>query len=243
MLLGVSIYYVTRLLKRLKDSGYGINPGDYFYDWIKTQLSANGVNTVTELNQKAATAPPLKLRVPNPDGLEGLKGNVTFIASELVTQNKIQFPEMCSLFSEDIDKLQPAGFIRASMSIPVFFESYMINDIPCESEIIKKAWLDTFGEKDPPSSARFVDGGMLSNFPINIFYNPKIITPRLPAFGIDLDDSTPGDKSKHATHWSLQGYIGRMFNTIRFYYDKDFLLKNKVFEKESEKFLWPNITG
>ena len=231
LLIGISIYYVARLLKRLKDSGYGINPGDYFYDWIKTQLSANGVNTVTELNQKAATAPPLKLRVPNSDGLDGLKGNVTFIASELVTQNKIQFPEMCFLFSEDVDKLQPAGFIRASMSIPVFFESYMINNIPCESEIIKKAWLDTFGEKDPPSSARFVDGGMLSNFPINIFYNPKILTPRLPAFGIDLDDSTPGDRSKHATHWSLQGYIGRMFNTIRFYYDKDFLLKNKVFEK------------
>lgn len=32
-------------------------------------------------------------------------------------------------------------------------------------------------------------------------------------------------------HWTLGGYMGRMFNTIRFYYDKDFLLKNKVYEK------------
>jgi NTE family protein len=26
------------------------------------------------------------------------------------------------------------------------------------------------------------------------------------------------------------GYLGRMFNTIRYYYDKDFLLKNKFYE-------------
>ena len=54
-------------------------------------------------------------------------------------------------------------------------------------------------EPDPPSTARFVDGGMLSNFPINLFYNPKVITPRLPSFGIDLDDSKPDDTEKNAT--------------------------------------------
>ncbi|HJY23318.1 MAG TPA: hypothetical protein VJ279_10555, partial [Hanamia sp.] len=216
-----------------KNSGFGINPGNYFYDWIKQQLISNGVHTVSDLNKKATTIPALHLRVDNPEGVESLKGDVTFIASELVTQNKIQFPEMCYLFREkaNIDTLQPAGFIRASMSIPVFFESYMINDIPCTTEEIKKAWMDAMDEPDPPTTARFVDGGMLSNFPINIFYNPKVITPRLPSFGIDLDDSDPADKEKNATNWSLLGYFGRMFNTIRYYYDKDFLLKNKVYEK------------
>ncbi len=233
LLIWLLIFYIRRLSKRLKDSGYGINPGDYFYDWIKQQLISNGVNTVSDLNNKAATLPELHLRTNNPEGTSSLKGDVTFIASELVTQNKIQFPDMCFLFREkvNIDTMQPAGFIRASMSIPVFFESYMINNIPCDTEEIKKAWLDTMDEPDPPSTARFVDGGMLSNFPINIFYNPKVITPRLPSFGIDLDDSKPGDESKQATSWSLLGYFGRMFNTIRYYYDKDFLLKNKVYEK------------
>ena len=234
VIIGCIIFYIARLLGRLKDSGYGINPGDYFYDWIKQQLTVNDVKTVNDLNQKAAEPiPGLNLRVPNPDGIDGLRGDVTFITSELVTQNKIQFPEMCYLFreKENIDTMQPAGFIRASMSIPVFFESYMINNIPCETEEIKKAWLETFGEKDPPSTARFVDGGILSNFPINIFYNPKVLIPRLPSFGIDLDDSKPDEETKHAQSWSLPGYFGRMFNTIRFYYDKDFLLKNRVFEK------------
>jgi len=232
LLMGAIVVYFATLLKRLKNSGFGINPGDFFYDWIKKLLIANGVKTVTDLKNKAsAPVPGLQLRVPNPEELNGLDGDVTFITSDLVSQNKIQFPEMWNFFRKDIDDLQPAGFIRASMSIPVFFESYFINDIPCHDEEIRTLWREKLGEHDPPSTARFVDGGILSNFPINLFYNPKVITPRLPSFGIDLDDSTPGDEGKHAQSWSLSGYFGRIFNTIRFYYDKDFLIKNKVFQK------------
>lgn len=246
LIIAALIVYITTLFKRLKNSGFGINPGDYFYDWIKQRLIENGVVTVTDLNNKAkASIPGLNLRVPHPEKYKGLEGDVTFIASELVTQNKIQFPAMCHLFRNDIDELQPAGFIRASMSIPIFFESYFINDIPCKTESIKKAWLE-LNEKDPPENARFVDGGILSNFPINIFYNPNIITPRLPSFGIDLDDSKPGNSTKHAASWSLRGYFGRIFNTIRVYYDKDFLLKNRIYEKgigkiHLSKYNWLNF--
>lgn len=248
LLLGVGISYVIDLFKRLKNSGYGINPGDVFYDWIKRLMQENNVNTVTELKQKAADCRPLQLRVPNESGLADLKGDVTFIASELVTQNKIQFPAMCSLFRTDIDTLPPAGFIRASMSIPIFFESYMINDIPSEDPLIQAAWKQYFGISHPPATARFVDGGILSNFPISIFYNANVAVPRLPSFGIDLDDSKPADKADNAFSWSLTGYFGRMFNTIRNYYDKDFLLKNEVYQRgvgkvdmSDDKYNWLNF--
>ncbi len=233
LLIAFLIFYVSRTLQKLKNAGFGINPGNYFYDWIKQQLIANGVVKVSELNKKASTLPKLYLRADNPETIDTLCGDVTFIASELVTQNKIQFPAMCNLFREaaDIDTLQPAGFIRASMAIPVFFESYFINNIPNNSEEIKNAWLETLDEHNPPTEVRFVDGGILSNFPINIFYNPKIFVPRLPSFGIDLDDSKPENKSTNPIHWTFVGYLGKMFNTIRSYYDKDFLLKNKFFEK------------
>lgn len=140
---------------------------------------------------------------------------------------------MLSLFKTNINDLHPAGSILVSMFISVFFESYFIENIPCSDERIKKGWLDKFGESDPPSTARFVDGGILSNFPINLFYNPKFITPRLPSFGIVLDGSVPDNKSKHAESWSLMGYFGKMFITIRDYYDKDFLLKNRFLKKGS----------
>jgi NTE family protein len=256
MLLIIGIAYISYLVNRLKDSGFGVNPGDFFYDWIKQRLRENHVNTVSDLIDVASTpVPDLYIRNSNAS-TDDLHGDVTFIASEIITQNKIEFPHMWNLFRENIDELQPAGFIRASMSIPLFFESYFIDNIPCSKQEIKDAW-QILGEDDPPTTARFVDGGILSNFPINLFYNENVIVPRLPSFGIDLDDekdaaevfgssgkpgapdntilkvdtSTPDDAGKHAQDWSFGGYLYRIFNTVRFYYDKDFLLKNTFFKK------------
>jgi NTE family protein len=234
VLLAILISYTASLFKKLKNSGYGINPGNYFFTWIKQQMEENGVSTVDDLNAKAgASVPGIHLRVPHDEGLNDLGGDVTFIASELATQNKIQFPGMCDLFRSDEDKntLEPAGFVRASMAIPVFFESYFINNIPCNTQEMQSRWMEKFNEPDPPETARFVDGGILSDFPIDIFYKPHIDIPRMPVFGIDLDDSNPADKTKHAVKWSFLGYFSRIFNTVRFYYDKYFLLINKMFEK------------
>jgi NTE family protein len=191
------------------------------------------VKTVDDLTAKAAQEiPGLCLRVDHPAGLAGLKGDVKLITSELVTENKVLFPEMCNLF-RDPDKmdLQPAGFVRASMAIPLFFESYFINNIPIESEAVRKAWKDTFNEDNPPPAVRFVDGGLLSNFPINLFYNPNIAVPRLPTFGINLDDTVPEDRKNDTVAWSFFGYFGRMLTTLRGFYDKDFLVQNKVYER------------
>lgn len=233
LLLGGGGLYAVRLLQRLKNSGFGINPGNFFYDWVKNILIENGVQTVSDLENKAASHAPLHLREGNPERADTLFSDVTFISSELVSQNKIQFPLMSKLFrkEEDMDTLQPAGFIRASMAIPIFFESYYINDIPCKSPEIQELWMKMLNEPDPPSVARFVDGGILSNFPIDIFYNPDVLVPRLPSFGIDLDDSAVDEEKNNAQKWSFTGYIGRIFNTIRFYYDKNFLIKNKVYQR------------
>lgn len=251
MLLIILISYIAFLLTRLKDAGFGINPGDFFYDWIKDRLLENNIVSVSDLIDVASTpVDDLHLRVDSKEGLNELNGDVTFIASEIVSENKIEFPKMSRLFREDINNLQPAGFVRASMSIPIFFESYFINNIPCTESYTRELWEELLGETNPPSTARFVDGGVLSNFPINIFYNPKVDVPRLPSFGIDLDDEKDpaavfGDKAKDAADdknktddegykaesWSITGYIYRIFNTVRFYYDKDFLIKNVFFKK------------
>ena len=232
LLLFVLFIWISSLLRKFKESGYGINPGKVFYEWIKARMEENGVHTVSDLNGKVESLPKLSVRKPDKQNASTLKGDVTFISSELISENKIEFPRMCPLFSEHIDDLHPAGFVRASMSIPFFFESFIIENIRPTPKI-KAAWENIFDPgTDPPPQARFVDGGILSDFPINIFYNPAIIEPRLPSFGIDLDDSDPNqEKQSDATNWSLLSYVGRIFNTIRFYYDKDFLLKNKVFQK------------
>lgn len=243
----VLVAYSAYLVNRLKTAGFGINPGDYFYDWIKERLKENHVVTVSDLMDAASTpVPGLRLRGQPDNQPTDLNGDVTFITSEIVSENKIEFPKMWYLFRKNRDDLQPAGFVRASMSIPIFFESYFINDIPCTDDAVKAEWLK-LDEDDPPSTARFVDGGVLSNFPLNLFFNPNVATPRLPTFGIDLDDEKDAkevfdkvnnesqtldeDEGKGAATWSFGGYLYRIFNTVRFYYDKDFLIKNNFFKK------------
>ncbi len=229
------VLYVKGILKNFRLNGLGMNPGDYFYDWVKQQFIARNIHNVTDLIKKASELPSLHLRegVIHPVGVASLTADVTFITADLVTQNKIEFPAMIDLFRlpADRDSIHPAGFVRASMSLPVFFESYYIAHIPNTDPLIQKNWVDRLGQEQAPSISRFVDGGVLSNFPMSIFYNPAVRTPRLPSFGIDLNDSKPEDNLQSPTGWSFIGFIGRMFNTIRFYYDKDFLLKNKMFEK------------
>ena len=222
----IIVFYSTYMLSRLKACGYGINPGITFYEWIKDKMEQNNVHTISDLNKKASQLPPLIIRAGVNNTTEGLFGDVTFITSELVTENKIQLPLMADLFRVNTDDLHPARFVRASMSIPFFFESHIIDKIPSGDPKIQKLWFDHFRMSPDkiPDTCRFVDGGMLSNFPINIFYNPRITEPRLPVFGIDLDDSKPGrDTGDNSPDWGIGSYVGHLFNTIRYYYDKDFL--------------------
>ena len=196
--------------------------------------------------------PGLALRdgCEHPKGIEGLHGDVTFIASEIVTGNKIQFPKMAGLFrqQDEIHTLQPAGFVRASMAIPIFFESYFIHNIPVKDKDVKREWWEHFGIDTPPGSVRLVDGGLLSNFPINLFYNSALERPRLPTLGIDLDD-TGSDKTQWLVAsglWELPTYLGKMLSALRSYYDKDFLLQNKAYKKgigaiDLSEFNWLNF--
>lgn len=234
MIIGLTLF----MFSGFKNSGFGINPGNDFLNWIKDIMRENGVNSIAELEIKASEMPPgLKLRVgrDDPDPLKGLMPDMTLITSEIISQNKIEFPKMWNLFTTDKEKLHPAEFVRASMSIPVFFESYEIKDIPVDNPLIIDAWHQSLRVSQDCllPAARFVDGGIISNFPISIFYNPKISIPRLPTFGIDLDDEKPKVVvgPKDTTEMSLGGYIYRMFNTVRFNYDKDFLIKNELYKK------------
>ncbi len=92
-------------VQRLKNAGFGVNPGDFFYDWIKTQLHKNGVDSVSDLLAAASYAGKwFALERGNAtDLLTDLHGDVTFIASEIVSQNKIEFPRMWNLFTKNMN--------------------------------------------------------------------------------------------------------------------------------------------
>lgn len=239
--LGLAAGYGTYLVGRLKNRGFGINPGNNFTNWIKMIMAENGVKTIADLQNVAGKAPEgLHIRKVETDRnlgdnpLKGLQPDITLITSDIITQNKIEFPKMWNLFREHQEELHPAEFVRASMSIPIFFESHIIRHIPRELPIIQTNWRNhlLMEPQDIPTAVRFVDGGVLSNFPINILYNPEVTIPRLPTFGIELDDAEPADNTlNQADNLGLGAYLGKLFNTVRYYYDKDFLMKNSLFRK------------
>lgn len=239
---GLAAGYGSYLLQRLKNRGFGINPGDNFTNWVKDVMADNGVHNADDLERVSTRVPDgLHIRpgtqldkkiADNPT--KGLAPDITLITSDIVTQNKIEFPRMWNLFRENRNDIHPAEYVRASMSIPIFFESQIIRNIPRESPAIQRAWQDHLltPPEGIPNAVRFVDGGVLSNFPINVLYNPEVTIPRLPTFGIELDDAVPADNNENlADNMSLGAYAGKLFNTVRYYYDKDFLLKNSLFRK------------
>jgi NTE family protein len=200
----------------------GLSPGDNFLEWLTNILNKNQVFTTKDLNEKFGTVPGgLKIRENVDRIIEGLKPRFAVIASDLTTGTKVEFPRMRLLYWDDVDNVNPAIFVRASMSVPYFFHPLILKNLP-QGENAVKNWekLAKF-RGTPPTEAYFVDGGIMSNFPIDVFHN-KAAVPRMPTFGVRLGyDRDSSNKITNAFN-----LFGAMFNSIRHLHDYDFILKN-----------------
>ena len=209
----------------------GLNPGNDFLEWMIDILKTNGIESVADLDERFGTMPPgLKIREGINKTLDGLKPRFSVIGADLTTETKVEFPHMAGLYWNDAKSVNPAIFVRASMSVPYFFEPLMIRDIP-QGAGAKKKWKDlvSFNGK-VPREAFFVDGGIMSNFPVDIFHKRNVV-PRLPTFGVRL-----GVDRDSANEISGPGNLfGAMFNSIRHLHDYDFILKNPEYKLLLEK--------
>jgi NTE family protein len=230
-------FWIRHLLKRFDRNGYGINPGRDFTEWVSDILRdpryGSEINNLEDLQEHLAQVPDIYHRYgADVSDLKILKEGqefITLISSDITSQMKVEFPKMWKLYYSDPTKVNPADFVRASMSIPVFFEVFKIENIPVS--LVAKEWekqLNMIDTSMIPKRAMFVDGGIISNFPINIFFNPNLDKPRLPTFGVMLEDDVFKPKEKFT---GVLNFFGSIFNTVRFHYDKDFLVKHNDFEK------------
>ncbi|MDH5507728.1 MAG: patatin-like phospholipase family protein [Anaerolineae bacterium] len=221
------IFRGVQIIDNLKKN-LGLNPGAAFKEWMETILKENGADTLAKLEKTRAILPEgLKLR----DSEEELKSEeidrkLAFITAEITTETKVEFPKMASLFWEQPENVNPAEFVRASMSIPYFFHPYIVKDIPASDEA-KGLWSSMAGYRGAlPKDAIFVDGGTMSNFPINIFHtdNKPLIKPTL---GVKL-----GLDRREAHEITNPGQFGAaIFNAARHTLDYDFISKNPQYNK------------
>lgn len=227
---GRSKYYMwlkgltnIRKIIGLMNEQLGINPGSDFEKWVKTNLAKNQIKTTHDLLLHRSKVPQLYCR----DGrsTEDLKPKLVMITSDVTTQTKVQFPEMASLYWINPDEVHPSVYLRASMSIPIFFYPVVVKNIP-KGDQAKQRWVDMVRYRgEVPPSVAFVDGGLLSNFPINVFHN-KAAVPRLPTFGVRL--STFRDAYNKTD--SFFRFAGSMIATMRHIYDFDFILRHPDYQ-------------
>ncbi|MEI6349206.1 MAG: patatin-like phospholipase family protein [Bacteroidota bacterium] len=212
----------AQVIDNFKDD-LGLNPGDNFYNWIKNLLNQCGIKNLGDLqalrNQGVSTNNKLKLR--NNDTEEVSPKNferLAIIASDITTGSKIIFPEMAELFYSNPPTANPADFVRASMSVPLFFHPFRIKHIPTGVEQWNK-WNSRLGlNTNIPTEVMFMDGGIISNFPISIFHNTEQV-PLAPTFGIKIGQ----DKTFLNKNETVFGMVGSIFNTARYSQDDDFL--------------------
>ena len=200
----------------------GLNPGEAFYSWLSGLLDGDGVRTTRDLNERMAQLPPgLRTREGEELGLERADPHLRLVAADISTQTKVEFPLMAPLYWEDWEKVNPARYVRASMSIPGFFYPLRVPNVPQGPEA-HQSWSDLASyDEDPPATATFVDGGIMSNFPIDLFHAPEKV-PASPTFGAKLGP----DERRSAEIDSPQRLGAAVFSSASHTLDYDFIKRN-----------------
>jgi NTE family protein len=211
---------------------FGLNPGKDFEKWIDEILlnGAAGVDTMEQLISLRSSKhfPEKMINRTTGQPITDPRAKMAIITTDITTRTKVVFPDMAHLYFKDPMKLKPCQLVRASMSVPLFFMPFVADDIPDAGTSGHPEWIRwaLYTGKVPPS-ASFVDGGLISNFPIDVFHLPGSGIPRKPTFGVRLSTF----RQSYELVDDLSSYLGGLINTMRHDSDNEFLRKNPDFNR------------
>jgi NTE family protein len=203
----------------------GIHPGEKFESWVRGILDGCGMDTAGKLRKRVGMLPGLKGRHAPLDDFDR-DCRLSLITADVTTRAKVEFPKDAEFFWDDPDAVNPARFVRASMSVPFFFcpmRAPLAKSIASRS----KQWEERMGVRVPCSASGgteasheslFIDGGIMSNFPINIFHRKG--EPNAPTFGVRLSDRTTTAITK------VKDLAKAVFDSARHTLDDDFILQH-----------------
>jgi NTE family protein len=171
---------------------HGIHPGDHLRDWLRDLLDDHGVRTFGDLRGSD----------PGSDAAAGEDHRLVVMASDLSHGRLRRLPWEYERYGLDPDEVEVVDAVRASMAIPFFFRPVKLHDRVAD----ERAWL--------------VDGGMLSNFPVDVFDRRDGQPPRWPTLGIKLSaraDAAQGVRHRIRGVWSMSR---AMLGTMSGFYDR-----------------------
>jgi len=144
----------------------GAYEGDYIHEFVRRELERRGVRTFGDL------------RRDDPGDDENLEPyqryKLVVTATDITSGRLLRLPWDYHLLHRNPDEQLVADAVRASISIPRYFEPVTVRD----------------GETGEP--ATLVDGGVLSNFPLEIFDRTDYAEPRWPTLGVRVVPDLPG---------------------------------------------------
>lgn len=167
----------------------GIYEGSYLRAFMDEQLKALGVETFGDL------------RIDDPGASRGdaKAYRLVVMTSDVTRARLVRLPWDYEQYGLDPDTQRVADAVRASMSIPFFYEPVR------------------FTSRDPEgkeATSYMVDGGMLSNFPIEVFDRTDGKPPRWPTFGLKLsakpDAALRQKYDVHGTFSLARAMVGTM---------------------------------
>ena len=135
----------------------GAFEGDYLEDWLAGVLGDLGVKTFGDLRTDD----------PADDGQVHHRYSLVVTASDLSRRRLLQLPWDYGEYGLDPDEQRVAAAVWASSSIPYLFEPVRLTG--------------------PRGTSTLVDGGLLSNYPIDIFDRLDENPPRWSTVGVRLD--------------------------------------------------------
>ncbi len=140
----------------------GLYPGDYLAEWLGPILHDDlGIRTFADLKITLEEDPGMSL----PDSR---RYRLVVHTSDITRGELARLPWDYNYYGHDRDAEEVVGAVRASMSIPFFFEPVTFDALAADVDIPLPGGgsITTHYE---PGTVTWVDGGMLRNFPIDAF--------------------------------------------------------------------------
>lgn len=215
---------------------HNIGPATATLQTEATDLATTNSNTITVALREQIDVQEEKSK----EAYKHIGFDYHFVSTDICNQCKMVFPADADLYFDAVDEVSPAHFVRASMAIPIFFEPQFFplsNSGKDNSQKISAACKQKWGARKGIEAAQveqkgiLIDGGSLSNFPINLFHIPAIKKPRIPIMGVRILDAKPATSYNHSKGLSLSYYIGNIINTLRNNEDSSFLAANPFYKR------------
>ena len=146
--------------------GSGIYKGDYAHGWVRDQLESLGVRTFGDLAMHDDELPPER------------RYKLVVTVADVTTGQLVRLPwDYHRVYGLDPDEQSVADAVRASMAIPFFFRPVTLT-------------------ASTGLRSTLVDGGILSNFPIDSLDRHDGRPPRWPSFGVTVLPNLPEGNDK-----------------------------------------------